>query len=552
MIKIYSIFSLLFLAVTSGIQAQTYNYYFGNIHAHSSYSDGNKDSSTSNMSTPLEDFNYANASQQIDFYGISEHNHLSAGMASPLNFHQGIADAAAATVNGSFIALYGMEWGVISGGGHVIVYGYDSLIGWDANDYDVFVAKNNYTGLWTKINERPSSFAYLAHPQTTDYNNLFTNGVNLLADNAIIGMAARSGPAFSTNNTYSDPDAGSYISRYNDALKQGYHLGIGLDHDTHNSVFGRQCAGRLVVLAPALTKADLLEAFHKMRFYSSDDWNTKVDFTISAKPMGSILTQAGNPTINVTITDPDLSETVSSIKVYSGIPGSGAISTILNSNSGSSNLTYTHSLTNNATYYYYLKITQADGDIIWTSPIWYTRNDAVTNAAPIANFTPSADTVCVGQQMTFTDNSTNAPADWSWSLPDALPATSSNQSVIASFTTPGVHTVSLTVSNAFGASAPVSKTINAQVCTAIEEASKSLINVFPNPADACLTVEVKDLQGSKTIEIYDVSGRLMLSEQSSDTVFNVDLASFENGSYFIYIKMNNEIYTTQQFIVNKK
>jgi hypothetical protein len=50
----------------------TYNHYFGNIHAQTSYSDGNKDSSTSHISTPLQAFAYAKASQHIDFYGISK------------------------------------------------------------------------------------------------------------------------------------------------------------------------------------------------------------------------------------------------------------------------------------------------------------------------------------------------------------------------------------------------------------------------------------------------------------------------------------------------
>jgi hypothetical protein len=268
-----------------------------------------------------------------------------------------------------------MEWGVISGGGHVIVYGCDSLMGWDPGDYDIYVAKNDYASLWKKINSKPGVFAYLAHPQTTDYDSLFTKPFNAHADSAIIGMAGRSGPAFSTDSTYTDPSTGNYIARYNDALKKGYHVGIGLDHDTHNSVFARQTPGRLVVMAPSLTRANILDAISKMRFYCSDDWNTQVDFSISTQPMGSILVQAGSPTISVSVTDPDVAETVASIKIYYGIPGSGSTPTILTSNSGSASLTFTHTIANLASYYYYLQITQTDGDVIWTSPIWYNRND---------------------------------------------------------------------------------------------------------------------------------------------------------------------------------
>lgn len=541
------------LLVLTGIcTAQTYNYYFGNIHAHSSYSDGNKDSNTSLLTTPLQDFNYAKASQQIDFYGISEHNHLAAGMLSPAYYHQGIADADSATIEGSFVALYGMEWGVISGGGHVIIYGYDSLIGWDANDYDVFVAKNDYANLWKKLNEKQGAFAYLAHPSTSDYGNLLSNTVNLSADNAIIGMAARSGPAFSTNTTYSNPASSNNINDYNNALKLGYHLGVGLDHDSHNSVFGRQTAGRLVVLATSLTRNSILEAFRKMRFYSSDDWNVKVDFTISNQPMGSIITQTASPTITVSITDPDISESISSITVYYGVPGSGNLPVILNTVNNSSTLSYTHTIANNTTYYYYLRITQADGNTIWTSPIWYTRNDSITNTPPIADFTPSSTTICVGQQITFIDNSTNAPTDWNWSLPGAVPDTSTNQSIVTTFPMEGSYSVSLTASNSFGSSAIISKVINVQVCTGIEDISKKSVKIFPNPANELLTIDASLLPGKKTIEIVNTQGQSLLSTTSTEQLFNIELTQLPSGSYFVNVIINERIYTTEQFFIQRK
>lgn len=540
------------IALTGICKAQTYNYYFGNIHAHSSYSDGNKDSNTSLMTTPLQDFNYAKASQQIDFYGISDHNHLEAGMKSPAYYHQGIADADSATIDGTFVALYGMEWGVISSGGHVIIYGYDSLIGWESNNYDVYVAKTNYASLWQKLNEKQDAFAYLAHPDGGDFGNILANAVNLNADNAIVGIAARSGPAFSTNTSYSNPATGNNITDYNNALKQGYHLGVGLDHDTHNSVFGRQTAGRLVVLATTLTRSSILEAFRKMRFYSSDDWNTEVHFTIDNQQMGSIITQIGSPTIAVSITDPDISETVSSISVYYGVPGSGLSPTILTTATNSSTLSYTDTIANNTNYYYYLKIVQADGNTIWTSPIWYTRNDSITNNAPTTNFTPSATTICSGEQVTFIDNSTNAPNTWNWSLPGALPDTSNNQSITATFPNAGTYAISLTTSNAFGTSATITKSITVQVCTSIEENEKKSIKIYPNPANELLTIDVNLLPGSKTIEIVDLQGKLMMSKTSDERLIHIELSSLAIGNYFVNVIQNGIVYTTEKIVVERK
>lgn len=462
MIKKHWVATLVVLLITIQLNGQALNFYFGNIHAHSGYSDGNKDSLTSGMSTPIEDFIYARESQHIDFYGISDHNHFSAGMQNVAHYHQGLLDANTASITDTFVAMYGMEWGVISNGGHAIVYGSDELLGWDTGFYDEFVSEYDYGSLWRKVNERPNAFAYLCHPATTDYSNLFANAANLAADNAIVGMAARSGPAFSTNYSYSDPTTNNYINRYNDALKRGYHVGVGLDHDTHNSVFGRQTAGRLVVMAPALTRDDIMTAFRKMRFYSSDDWNTKVTFTIAGQPMGSTLTNAGNPTLSVYIADDD-NENVSSIAVYYGVPGSGSAPTVLTTANNGATLNYTHTITNNSSYYYYLKIIQADGDIIWTSPIWYKRSDAVTNNAPVAAFTTSSLSVCAGQQVTFTDASTNGPYDWKWIIQGSLPGIADNQNPIASFYYPGEYDVYLVATNSYGSdtSAIVTVTVSA-------------------------------------------------------------------------------------------
>jgi hypothetical protein len=440
---------LLFQLLLCGLlQAQNLNHYFGNIHAHTSYSDGNKDSVTSGMTTPLQGFAYAKQSTQIDFYGISEHNHYSAGMPAPIYYQKGLADANTATVDGQFVAMYGMEWGVISSGGHMLVYGFDSLCGWDFGPQEIYVPEADYSQLYTVINRKNNSFAYLAHPQFDDYNNLFSQSYNPVADHAIVGMAMRSGPAFSTNSNYSNPSTSNYVSRYNDALKRGYHVGPGIDHDTHNSVFGRQSAARLVVLSPLLNRTEIYNAFRERRFYASDDWNVEVNLTIQNQAMGSIITNAGNPTLSVSINDPDM-EPVTSITVYAGVAGSGNNATQLTVVNNSNTLVYTPTAISNLEYYYYLYIVQADGDKIWTAPIWYTRNDNVSIQVPVANFNDSIN-VCSNNPIVFEDNSLNSPNAWWWSAPGAYPNNSSLQHPTFNFPNTGTYQVSLVVSNQAG------------------------------------------------------------------------------------------------------
>ncbi len=355
-----------------------YNFYYGNIHAHSSYSDGNDDAATSGCSTPFQDFQYAKLSQHFDFLGISEHNHFQAGM-HRADYAKGLHDADSANADGTFISMYGMEWGVIGPpGGHAIVYGVNQLIGWDTLtgnvlNYDVYNAKADYNGLFTKIARTPGAFATLAHPASSDYNDLFSTSVNPTWDSAITGCAIRSGPAFSVDTTYNDPSTStSYEARYKDALKRGYHIGATLDHDNHNTTFGRMAASRTVILANSLTRSNVIDAFLKMRTQASEDWNVKVTFTINGRPLGSNFIDTSNAVISVSVVDPDL-ENTSSIVVTYGIPGSGTNPTTLISNANSSSLTYTHAVTTGATYYYYVVVTQTDGNKIFTSPIWFNK-----------------------------------------------------------------------------------------------------------------------------------------------------------------------------------
>ena len=447
------------LLISSNCHAQQLNFYFGNIHAHTSYSDGNKDSATSGMTTPLQAFNYAKQSTQIDFYGISEHNHYSAGMPAPVYYQKGLDDADAATVDGQFVAMYGMEWGVISSGGHLLVYGFDSLCGWDFGPQEIFVNEADYNKLYQTINRKTGSFAYLAHPQYDDYNNLFNQPYNLVADEAIVGMAMRSGPAFSTNSSYSNPSTSNFLSRYNDALRKGYHVAPGIDHDTHNSVFGRQSAGRLVVQAPLLNRAEIYNAFRKRRFYASDDWNTMVDFTILNQPMGSIITHAGNPSIQVSINDPD-GESTASIAVFSGIAGSGNAPTQLTVVNNTNSLAFTHNAISNTPYYYYLYIVQADGNKIWTAPIWYTKDDNLVVQTPNADFDTSI-TICSNNPVVLHDNSSNTPTSWWWTANGAYPLNSSLQNPTFNFTNPGTYQVKLITTNTAGSDS-ITKTIVVQ------------------------------------------------------------------------------------------
>ncbi len=372
--------------------AQTNNYYFGNLHAHTGFSDGNKDSVTSGVSKPDGAYNYAKQSSNFDFLGISEHNHYSNNNNPGFrvqSYQIGLNMADQANQDGTFLALFGMEYGVSSNyNGHVVIYGFNQLIGWETNlsgqvgaNYDIFNAKTDYHGLFTKVKNNPNAFAYLAHPNFDDYS---TNGSQATAlayapynpayDSAIVGMPLRSGNAFSTFTDYSDySTSGAYFfTYYKKLLYQGYHLGIGYDHDNHYTNFGRSNGGRLAIIAPSLTRSNLMLAMKNMHFYGTDDSNAEIEFSTNGNIMGSILSDNFYPTFNVIHNDPD-GEQADTIKIWRGYSNSGGLwAEIVRFNKGSNTMTYQDtSIKPNIEYYYFAEIKQADGQWIVTSPIWY-------------------------------------------------------------------------------------------------------------------------------------------------------------------------------------
>lgn len=388
---------ILFIAyfLTKQSTAQTnYTTYYGNLHAHSAYSDGNKENANA---TPTDNYTYAHTALCFDFLGISEHNHFSStnnpGMLLPL-YAQGLQQAQAYTnAHPGFVALFGMEWGVISNGGHVVLYGIDSLIGWETlstgNNYDIYVAKSDYqgpNGLFQKIVDRKNSnaFATLAHPNSSDYGNMLYGTYSAIADSAVVGVAVESGPAFSTDTTYSDaPSDMSFLSYYMQALAKGYHVGPTIDHDNHYMTFGKTNTSRLAILATQLNKSALLDAMRKRRFFATQDCDTKISLSIQQQVMGSSTSGTIAPTLTISASDPSSASAVPSITIMKGEPGSNQLATALKTITAFNATVTDTSLLSGKEAYYYLDVV-INGKRSISAPIWYTRTVATNTVANLA------------------------------------------------------------------------------------------------------------------------------------------------------------------------
>ena len=170
------------------IASLPYTVYFGNLHSQTNHSDGGGNVATCTSSQPAQTGQYSPAdafpygkNAGLDFLMTSEHNHYFDGSsgtnasASPTTVHNlyqsGLTTAASFnTANPGFLAIYGMEWGVISNGGHMNIFNSSELLGWETNSSgqllaDTLTPKSDYPTLYALMKQR-GWIGQFNHPDT--------------------------------------------------------------------------------------------------------------------------------------------------------------------------------------------------------------------------------------------------------------------------------------------------------------------------------------------------------------------------------------------------
>lgn len=439
-----------------------FNHYYGTLHTQTTFSDGghpndsNCASSTTHAAgdfTPAQAYDYARNTAHLDFLGIEDHNHLfenacpSCTAAQVIQrYHDGLAAAATANVDGSFVAFYGMEWGFISGSGfknegHVGLFEVPKLFGWEPSGctigvdcfYEVFTdqAGTSYPAMYTTALANPSqwgSFGQFNHPsdgtksaagEGVDFD---TFAYSTDGDDLIHSIAVISGPAtdFSTAGTdtgnryagepvngpnYSPFDS---IDMYNRALSAGFHVAPAADSDVHCSNYGTSTRDRTVFAATQLTKAALFDAWHHRRMYATSLPTAQMAFTMNANgttfPMGAggIRTEgpvatSGAITLHSSAFD-SAGHTVTSIKIKEPVPGAtnGAFTLVASSSTSPFDFTFTPAGGNHA---YYAYVTMNSGDEMWSAPIWINQQGGAPDFSIAAS--PASQTVTRGSSTTY-------------------------------------------------------------------------------------------------------------------------------------------------------
>jgi len=266
---------LLGLLVVSPAGAVKYNAYYGQLHSHTSISDG--------KGTPAQAYAYARDTAGLDFFSIADHDYYPNDMTSSdwTTIKNG---ANSYNQDGVFTTFWGFEWtsdnssyhaGLLNKGHITIINSADYGIAWQDSTNDL-----NELGNWMSTRD---VVAFFNHPG--QYGTTFDKFVFNHTDK-IVGMELwnRSDDYYSNDGFYSN-DGG--LSYYDEALVRGWYIGAGGSQDNHDKTWGTMNEWRMAILAPVLTRVALLDAMKARRFYSCRDKNLALSFTCDGAQMGS-------------------------------------------------------------------------------------------------------------------------------------------------------------------------------------------------------------------------------------------------------------------------
>jgi hypothetical protein len=376
--------------------ALPYTVYYGNLHSQSNHSDGggpldNCKGAQDPQSAPFGPdaaFDYAHA-HGLDLLMVSEHNHMYDGsdgtnaaadpaVAKAL-YQSGLQIARAHnTADPAFLALYGMEWGVIGNGGHLNIFNSDELLGWEANGKgellaDTLTARSDYAALYTLMAQR-GLVGQFNHPSLS--GQFVVNGKPLGytpdGDTAMALCEVLNSSAFSNKGDESETRRSNYEQACNALLEAGYHVAFSSDQDNHCANWGMSYTNRTAVLIPngvPLTRASFIEAVRARRVFATMDRDAQIVLSANGHLMGERFDNAGPLALHVRYAGAP-GRSAASVAIMEGVPGrNGAVSVL--STQAETGVTPAP-----GAHFYYAKVTQDDGRVLWSAPLWVTQAPA--------------------------------------------------------------------------------------------------------------------------------------------------------------------------------
>lgn len=160
--------------------------------------------------------------------------------------------------------------------------------------------------------------------------------------------------------------------------------------------------------------------------------------------------------------------------------------------------------------------------------------DPICQPQPVATFSPSPYYPCVNQTVSLIGVYSNSPTTFSWLMPGGTPSVSSIANPTVTYTSAGIYSITQTASNAYGTTAPVTKTVNVSTCIGIQELSSDpSLKVYPNPFTN--EFSISGLESSSEIKVYNALGSLILNKTTNEETEKVNLGLQPQGIYIVRV-----------------
>ena len=347
--------------------ADAYQPYFGDLHAHTNYSDG--------KGTPWRAFREARDAG-ADFFATTDHVHYPygpTGLTTEL-WADTLEAADALTVEGEFVAMAGYElW--LPETGELNVFNTDEVYGQTGNPaghgFDNGLHMNIRKALRTlydwladtgAIGQWNHPWVFGSGQSTTPLEEFFNFDFRTeFRDRGIALVEA-----------YND---GSYEDAYVRALDAGWHILPAANSDTHAADWIAGSEVRTVLLAEELTPDDLYDAMRASRGYATQDRNLEIRYELDGSVMGSVLNPASAYQLTVDISDPDgAADAITRVEVVSD---GGEV--VASRNVHTAHVQWSTTLASDTEHYFFVRVTtrsDAGGDpgvTAWTAPVWTGR-----------------------------------------------------------------------------------------------------------------------------------------------------------------------------------
>jgi hypothetical protein len=348
------------------IQSTAMHTYFGSTHDHT----GCCNNHGADNSTAQQTFATAKANG-FDFMISTEHSGSTGPASVPMDpkvFYADVKKQAATYTDSTFVGLAGYEFSDNDGGpgigkGHMTGVETDDFVSADGQNSN---AQTFEDYLVAQHNAGRPAFGGFNHPDASGHPGSVPALLTPARRNVIVMTEIH-------NSYESGADQTHYQSMVVE-LDRGWRVAPTCGLDGHG-LFRLQdktepgpC--RVGVLAPSLTKANIIDAFMNRRIFSSRNLNLNIQYKVNGQWMGSIIGKPASLNFDINVTDPDTNKPNNAIKKIDIVTEGGAV--VTSQTFSSYNVHWQLSLPANNKKYYFIRVYNGERTTFTAAaaPVW--------------------------------------------------------------------------------------------------------------------------------------------------------------------------------------